>query len=290
MFAPALQAPCPPPPSGREVPARDAPTDDREATRAALSLLAERARPVTSSRSRLLPVVPPLADLLPGNGLQRGTTVTVTGAPLADTVGDPAGDGSETGVVSLVLALLASASAAGSWCAFAGVADLGALAARELGIDLDRLCLVPRLGPAWAEVTAALLDGVDLVVLRPPFPPRAAMVRRLVARARERRSVLLVLPGRSGWPHPPDLRLVVASLRWEGAGMGDGYLRRRHLAVTVAGRRAAGRPRRGDLWLPSDDGTVSAVADGPGQGPPEGHGNGTRPGDGCRTGRWGADG
>ncbi len=125
------------------------------AARAALALLAERARPITSSRSRLLPVAPPLAGLFPEGGLRRGSTIVVTGDP---------------GAVSLAMAVVAAASAAGSWCAFAGVGDLGAVAAHDLGVDLERLSLVPRPGVAWAEVTAALLDGVDLVVLRPPFP------------------------------------------------------------------------------------------------------------------------
>jgi hypothetical protein len=228
---------------------------DRETARAALALLAERARPVTSSRSRLLPVVPPLAGLFPEGGLRRGSTIVVTGDPRADPVTDP-----EAGVVSLALAMVAAASAAGSWCAFAGVGDLGALAAHDLGVDLDRLSLVPRPGVAWAEVTAALLEGVDLVVLCPPFPPRPAMVRRLVARARDRRSVLVALPGRAGWPEPPDLRLAVGPLRWDGAGTGEGYLRRRRLTVTATGRRDAGRPRRGELWLPSDRGEVAPAA------------------------------
>lgn len=218
------------------------------AARAALALLAERARPITSSRSRLLPVVPPLAGLFPEGGLRRGSTIVITGDP---------------GAVSLALAVVAAASAAGSWCAFAGVGDLGAVAAHDLGVDLERLSLVPRPGVAWAEVTAALLDGVDLVVLRPPFPPRPAMVRRLVARAREHRSVLMALPGRGGWPEPPDLRLVVGAPRWDGAGTGEGYLRRRHLTITATGRRDAGRAHRCDLWLPSDHGTVTSATDNP---------------------------
>jgi hypothetical protein len=216
------------------------------AARAALALLTERARPITSSRSRLLPVVPPLAGLFPEGGLRRGSTIVVTGDP---------------GAVSLAMAVVAAASAAGSWCAFAGVGDFGAVAAHDLGVDLERLSVVPRPGVAWAEVTAALLDGVDLVVLRPPFPPRPAMVRRLAARARERRSVLMALPGRGGWPEHPDLRLAVGAPRWDGAGTGEGYLRHRRLTITATGRRDAGRPRRCDLWLPSDNGTVTSAAD-----------------------------
>ncbi len=225
----------------------------RDSARAALAHLAERARPVTSSRSRLLPVAPPLAGLFPDGALQRGSTIAVTGDPLGDDPGP--------GVVSMAMALVAAASAAGSWCAFAGVGDLGAVSAHDLGIDLERLSLVPRPGVAWAEVTGALLDGVDMVVLHPPFPPRPAMVRRLVAKARERRSVLMVLPGRAGWPEHPDLRLEVGRLRWDGAGTGEGYLRRRRLTVTAAGRRASGRPRRCDLWLPTAAGGVAGVTD-----------------------------
>jgi hypothetical protein len=234
-------------PDAREATPTDLPDEEGPgATRAALSRLAERVRPITSSRSRLLPVLPPLAGLFPGGGLQRGSTIVVSGGP---------------GAFSLAMAVVAAASATGSWCAFAGVGDFGAVAAFEVGIDLERLSLVPSLGVAWAEVTAALLDGVDLVVLRPPFPPRPTMVRRLVARARERRSVLVVLPDRAGWPEHPDLCLTVAPLRWDGAGKGDGYLRRRHLVVTATGRRGAGRPRHSDLWLPSEHGAVTTTTD-----------------------------
>ena len=152
-----------------------------------LALLAERVRPVSSSRSHLLPVVPSLAGLLPDGGLRRGTTLVVTGV----SGGDPEGAGS----ISLALALLAAASGEGSWCALVGITGLGAVCAHDLGIDLDRAAVIPRPGPAWAEVTATLVDGVDLVLLCPPFPPRLAMARRLTAKVRERRAVLLVAPG-----------------------------------------------------------------------------------------------
>ena len=143
----------------------------------------------------------------------------------------------------MALALLAAASGAGSWGAVVGLEGLGAVAAHELGIDLGRLAVVPRPGVAWAEVTAALIDGVDLVVLCPPFPPRQAMARRLVARARERRSVLVVVSGRAGWPDPPDLCLRVDEARWDGVGTGEGFLSRREMTVTASGRRSAARPR-----------------------------------------------
>jgi hypothetical protein len=219
--------------------------------------LAERTRPVSSSQTRLLPVVPPLADLLPDGGLRRGSTVVVTG--LAG--GGPEGSG---GGISVALALLAAASGTGSWCALVGLPGLGAVAAHDLGIDLARSAVVPRPGVAWAEVTAALIEGVDLVMLCPPFPPRPAMARRLVARARERRSVLVVVPGRAGWPEHPDLHLSVSDMRWDGAGTGEGYLSGRRMTVTATGRRSAARPRHRLLWLPSATGAVAEDATGTG--------------------------
>ncbi|MGH3834570.1 MAG: hypothetical protein ACRDSF_02530, partial [Pseudonocardiaceae bacterium] len=59
------------------------------------------------------PVVEPLALLLPGGELRRGSVVAVQGS------------------TALLLALLAAASAQGAWVAVVGVGDLGVLAAAE---------------------------------------------------------------------------------------------------------------------------------------------------------------
>src|SRR5204863_1388353 len=95
------------------------------------------------------------------------------------------------GATTLLLALLAVASQAGSWCAVVGVPTLGAAAAAEVGVALDRLALVPYPGPDWATVVAALLDGVDVVVAATPGPVAAVVTGRLSARARHRGSVLV---------------------------------------------------------------------------------------------------
>ncbi len=221
--------------------------------RESLALLAERTRPVSSSQVRLLPVAPPLVGLFPDGSLRRGSTVVVTGLAAASGPAGPADGG-----ISVALALLAATSGAGYWGAVVGVAGLGAVAAHDLGIDLARLAVVPRPDAAWAEVTAALIDGVDLVVLCPPFPPRPAMARRLAARARDRRSVLVVA-GRHAWPEPPDVRLSVDDMHWDGVGTGEGYLRRRQMTVTATGRRSSVRPRHHHLWLPSATGAVADV-------------------------------
>jgi len=55
--------------------------------------------------------------------------------------------------------------------------DLGLLAAYELGVDLERLALVPEPGPDWPQVVAALLDGIDVVVVAPPAVTPAVSAR-----------------------------------------------------------------------------------------------------------------
>ena len=239
------------------------PVKDRApAVRESLTVLAERARPTSSSESQLLPVIPPLQGLFPGGGLRRGTSIVVAGDGASQRATDRA-NGTASGL-TLCLSLLGAVSSAGSWCAAVGLTGLGAVAADDLGIDLDRLVLLPSPGPKWAEATAALLGGVDVVVLCPPFSVRPGMARRLLARTRDRGAILIVLPGHAGWPECPDLRLIVGNTRWDGIGSGDGHLRRRRVTVTATGRRSAARPRRRELWLPSMAGTVEdAGPDGP---------------------------
>lgn len=210
--------------------------------------LAGRVQPLALAGERLLPVLPPLEPLFPAGGLRRGSVVAVSGS------------------TSLALALLAGASGQGSWCAAVGLPGLGLAAAAELGVMLERFPLVPWPGRGcaqggWAWVVAALLDGVDVVLARPPSDGggvRPADARRLTARARERGSVLVVGGGPRGWPEPAEVELAVASAAWEGVGRGHGRLRARRLEVVAGGRGAAARPRRVSLWLPHPDGGVRA--------------------------------
>ena len=189
---------------------------------------------------RLLPVLPALRPLLPHQGLRRGTTVAVARS------------------AALALALVAGASAAGSWVAAVGLPDLGIVAAAETGIALERLALVPVPGArAWPTVVAAFLDAVDVVLVRSPAGLPAAPARRLAARARERGAVLVPL---GAWSEPADLRLAVTSSDWHGLGQGYGSLRARRVEVVASGRGAAARERRVLLWLPSPDGTIIPAA------------------------------
>jgi hypothetical protein len=209
----------------------------------ALQELMGRARPIVPAGEQLLPVLPVLAGVLPWAGLRRGATVAVAGR----------------GATSVALALLAAASAAGSWCAVVGMPSIGVVAASELGVELGRLALVAVPGAEWAAVSAALLDAFDIVLLRPPERPRAVEVRRLAARARERGAVLLVAGAWDG----ADLRLTVARSGWDGLGRGHGLLRRRRLDVVADGRGAAARQRRGRLWLPAAEDRPTTVVTGP---------------------------
>ena len=202
--------------------------------------LAELVRPAGDTDQfgvhRVLPVVPELSILLPGRGLRRGSTVAVATGRAAP----------GSGGTSLLLALLSAASRSGSWCAVVGVPALGAMAAAESGIALDRLVLVPNPGPDWPTVVAALIDGVDVVVMAVPGSVSATLAGRLAARARQRGSVLVPFGRWAG----ADVTLEVTQGRWEGLGEGRGRLRRRRVTVLARGRGAAARPREITLWMP----------------------------------------
>ncbi len=186
----------------------------------------------------LLPLAAPLTGLFPEGGLQRGTTVLI----------GPSSPGpSSPGVTSLALALLVGPCTSGSWCAVVGAPDVGLVAAAQLGIALEHLAVVPSPGPRWPVVTAALLEGFDLVLLRTAGRVSYSDARKLEARARERRSVLAVTG--DGWPGAVDVRLNIVSGRWCGLEDGCGHLWGREVEVVAGGRGAASRERRARIWF-----------------------------------------
>ncbi len=216
---------------------------------------------------RALPLVAGLASLFPEGGLRRGSTVSLGMGPSVANrstaaSGPSAASRSTVGVTSLALALLGGPSAGGTWCAVVGVADLGLVAAAQAGVDLGRLALVPSPGPRWATVVATLLEGFEVVVLRPPLRPRQVEASNLEARSRESGAALIVLAC-PGWPGRPDLRLEVVGGSWRGLGDGFGYLAGREIEVVATGRGSASKLRRGRISLGEPAGLLQARPAGP---------------------------
>jgi hypothetical protein len=97
----------------------------------------------TPGRSRTLRTIPvplPMAELLPHGALARGTTLFVTGAG------------------SVLVGLVAAASAAGHHVAVIGQPKLGLLAVHEQGGDLSRVALVDPGDPNTALDAASIVS------------------------------------------------------------------------------------------------------------------------------------
>jgi len=199
-------------------------------------------RPVSLATGRRLPLGEPWDGFVPGGGLRRGSSVAVLAPP-------------GWGGLSLALSLVSEASARGHWVGVVGVDGPGIVAIADLGLDLRRVLFVPRPRGAWAEAAADLLDGVDLLVVRPPARTPLLAARRLTDRARERSTVLVVLgEARGSWPLPTDLSFVITDARWRVSSRLD----ERHLSVRVTGRGAASRGVEHAVVLPDGRGRAAA--------------------------------
>jgi hypothetical protein len=220
-----------------------------------LTQLAPKVGPVAFARDRVLSVATALEPLLPDGGLVRGSTVCCQGAT----------------ALSVALAMVSTASAAGSWLACVGMPNLGLRAADEVGIALERLVLIGS-DPSeltsgldessWASMMAALIDGFDLIVLRGPPDIRAGTVRRLQARSQARGTVVVIV-GNPG-AFVCDVTVSGLDAEWEGLGNGSGRLARRRLTLSATGRRSP-RPRRVEVWLPGSSGGIEPVDVAPAQ-------------------------
>jgi hypothetical protein len=209
--------------------------------------LAAAVAPTTLARERTLPVTDPLVPLLPAGSLVRGQAVSCRGIA----------------ATSLALALAAGATEAGGWLAVVDVPWLGVEAAAEVGIPLERLVRVdPGADDNWADLTAAVLDGFEVVITRIPRRLNAAALRRVSARVKAREAVLVVL-GESG-ALAADVVMESSAPVWEGVEDGWGHLHGRRITVEASGRRVP-RPHRVDLWLPGPDGGVAAAVNGAGE-------------------------
>jgi hypothetical protein len=200
----------------------------------------------TATAERALPTLPAVSELLSG-ALRGGAVYSVRGSS------------------ALVMAMMAGPSAEGAWCGVVGMPSFGAEAARGLGVDLERLVLVPDPQHDWLSVVAALVDALTVVVVRPPGEVTSGEASRLSARLRTRGAMLIAV---GSWPGS-EARLEVQANTWSGLGAGEGHLTARQATIAVTGRGAAVRPQQHQLWLPALDGTIrpveEAAADGTGR-------------------------
>ena len=180
---------------------------------------------------RTMPVPPPLAALLPRRVLARGTAITVTGAG------------------SMLIALIAEASAAGHHVALIGQPRLSLLAVHEHGGDLAKVHLVDPGSTDPLDAASICLDGLDLVVTTVhgrDVPPTRA--RALLARNRRHASILILTDG-----HMPGIDLTIASTvhSYGGIEQGRGRIRSITLDTTVHGRGTPHRTGRYTLTAPT---------------------------------------
>ncbi len=152
--------------------------------------------------STQLPLKAEYASLVSKGGLVTGAVTMVSGV------------GSHTAVIEM----LSLTSQTGFAIALVGLRDLGVVALAQAGWDLSRVVLVDD-GVETAQVIALLVSAFDVVVFDAAIIDRHW--HRLVARARERKSALVVIDrdraiDRSSHLRrsPPDVTLIVEELGW----------------------------------------------------------------------------
>ena len=192
----------------------------------------------TTLQTKALATHPMFAGLLPDGMMRAGSAYSIHGS------------------LSLAMTMLAAPSAAGAWCGVIGVPEFGVQAALAHGIDLDRLVLVPDPGEQWLAVTAAIVDVLTVVVVRPQRRVSDSDASRLASRLRKREAALISL---GDWPGS-EARLTLRSSQWSGIGDGHGMITGRRADVVVETR---GRPARSKyVWLPAGGGPTAADSDG----------------------------
>jgi hypothetical protein len=188
------------------------------------------------SDAPFLPLDPALADLLPDPGLRVGSAYSLSPSP------------------SLLGALLAAPSQKGSWCAVIGMPTLGVEAMNDLGVELDRLILVPDPGPRWLSVATALSEVIPLIAVHPRSRVSDSDIARLNARLRDRACTLLVT---APWPQS-EATIRVEDTEWHGLGSGWGLLSDRTVTLRSYGRRFESG-RRVRVQMPTSLGRVAAA-------------------------------
>ncbi|MGM1028662.1 MAG: hypothetical protein ACQEWM_02180 [Actinomycetota bacterium] len=146
----------------------------------------------------------------------------------------------------VALACLGAAMPRGAWGAIVGMPDLGIEAARDLGVPMDRVALVPHPGRSWLDVVASLAEAMPVVLAVSPGRVSPTEAARLAARLRQASSTLLV---EGPWPNAAT---VVRQVRadWQGLADGDGRIAAGSLVVETA---SGGAPRRARISIAGED-------------------------------------
>ncbi len=186
--------------------------------------------------------------MVPSGALQRGSILAVHGV----------------GATSFALALAGEAVREGSFMAVIAPPSFGLAACLDFDIPLRRVVqfVLPSNVENWAQAVAAVVEGFDVVMLADQHRASNSQARQLLARNRERGSILIRVRG-PAWPDAADLRFDVGSPEWTGLGQGHGHLLARKVAVQVAGRRYHGRKRVHEILLPAHQGGVASVIPAP---------------------------
>ncbi len=214
-----------------------------------------RVAPTTLAGEHVLSVPEPFHGLLPRGGLQRGWTVQVAGSASAR---------------ALAWALLGEITTAGRWVATVNVAGVSLAAASELGVAIERVLVIENAkADVWSPTMGALIGAVDVILFDAPkhrIPP--SEYRKIASRCRERGTILMELGTESSQysgRHPRsgqlqyDVAFSVQPSEWDGLERGYGHLNARRMDVSVSGRRASGRQRRGSFELPTAEGTLRCL-------------------------------
>jgi hypothetical protein len=197
----------------------------------------------------LTPVRDPERDQGDDSGRGIGNSLSLAPGQIAGLSGLPG-----SGLTRFGIALLAPYATQGP-LAFLDVRGwVSPQAAWELGIDPERFVVVRTDDIViWSRVVATLLDGVRAVYAEIPRGVKDAALRTLAAKARNRRTPLVLRPldGRlpQGIVH---LQLDARDVVWEGTEQGHGGLLRRRSLLDASGKAMRGMERTIEV---EDDGT-----------------------------------
>lgn len=142
------------------------------------------------------------------------------------------------GLTRVGLSLLAGPSQVGTVVAIDVRGWLSPMAAWEEGVMAHRLVVIRcderRI---WAQVTAAVLEGVAAVYAEVPSGVGESELRRLAALTRARRAGLALRPLRGQLPAGiTHLRVRGMGVVWEGPDQGHGRLGSRRLSIELGGK------------------------------------------------------